>query len=140
MATPTTYDSFWDDVTRQTFNSVTASYKCMLVTAYTPNKGTHTKRSDVTSTEITGTGYTAGGATVTCTVAKDTTNHRETWTFSNPSWTTATISAAGAVVYNARGGASSADELVCYVDFGGTIVSTAGTFAETFTGALTLQN
>ncbi len=36
----------------------------MLVTsAYTPNQDTHTKRSDITN-EVTGTGYTAGRATL----------------------------------------------------------------------------
>jgi hypothetical protein len=41
----------------------------------------------------------------------------------------ATITAHAAVYYKHRGGASSADELVAYIDFGGDIVSTNGTFA-----------
>lgn len=55
----------------------TDTFKVMLVTsAYTENKDTHTRRSDITN-EITGTGYTAGGNTATVTVAAvDTTNDR----------------------------------------------------------------
>mgnify|MGYP000402675218 CR=1 FL=1 len=42
----------------------TDTFYGMLVTStYTPNKDTHTKRSDVTN-EVTGTGYTAGGMAV----------------------------------------------------------------------------
>ena len=33
-----------------------------------------------------------------------------------------------AVIYRARGGASSADELLCYVDFGADVSSTGGAF------------
>lgn len=134
------YNSFLDDVVKGSIDCDTDSFKAMLVTAtYSPNKDTHTKRSDVTN-EVTGTGYTAGGAAVTCTVAKDTTNDRETLTFSNPSWASATITARAAVIYKTRGGASSADELVAYVDFGSDIASTGGTFAVTFSSALTFQN
>lgn len=43
----------------------TDTLKAMLCTsAYTPNRATHAYKSDVTN-EITGTGYTAGGATLT---------------------------------------------------------------------------
>lgn len=134
------YDSFADDLSKGNVVPNTDTFKALLVTAtYTPNKGTHLKRSDVTN-EVTGTGYTAGGAAVTCTVAKDTTNHRETYTFSNPSWATATITARAAVIYKSRGGVASADELVCYVDFGADVSSTGGTFSVTFSSPLTIQN
>jgi hypothetical protein len=44
------------------------------------------------------------------------------------------------VIYKHRGGASTADELVGYVDFGADIASTAGNFAVTFSTPLTIQN
>lgn len=108
----------------------TDTFKVMLVTsAYTPNKDTHTKRSDVTN-EVSGTGYTAGGAASAVSVAAvDTVNDRVVITFGAVSWTTATITARGAVYYKSHGGASSADELIAYDDFGSDIVSTAGTFS-----------
>lgn len=108
----------------------TDTFYAMLVTSsYSPNKDTHTKRSDVTN-EVSGTGYTAGGAASAVTVAAvDTTNDRVVITFGAVNWTTATITARGAVYYKRRGGASSADELIFYDDFGADITSTAGTFA-----------
>jgi hypothetical protein len=33
------------------------------------------------------------------------------------------------VIYKSRGGASSADELVCYVDFGADVSSSSATFS-----------
>jgi hypothetical protein len=101
----------------------------MLCTStYAPNKDTHTKRSDVTN-EVTGTGYTAGGNSVTVTVAAvDTANDRVDITLGGTTWTTATITARYAVYYKARGGASTADELVAVNDFGSDVTSTAATF------------
>ena len=108
----------------------TDTFKVMLVTStYTPNKDTHTKRSDVTN-EVSGTGYSAGGTASTVTVAAvDTTNDRVVITFGAVSWSTATITARGAVYYKSRGGASSADEIIFYDDFGSDITSTGGTFS-----------
>lgn len=134
------YNSFLDDLNRGNINPASDSFKAMLVTSsYTPDKDAHTKRSDVTN-EVTGTGYSGGGKATTCTVAKDTTNDRVTLTFGSVSWTTATITARGAAIYKARGGLSSADELVAYVDFGSDVTSTGGTFTMTLTSALTFQN
>lgn len=134
------YLSMLEDEARGAIDFDTDTFKAMLVqSGYTPNKTTHTKRSDVTS-EASGTGYTAGGTAVTCTVAKVTGSNNVTLTFSNPSWATATISAAGIVIYKSRGGASTADELVAFGDFGGTITSSGGTFAVTFSSPITKQN
>jgi hypothetical protein len=107
----------------------TDTFKVMLVTStYTPDKDTHTKRSDVTN-EVTGAGYSSGGTTSTVTVsAVDTGNDRVTITFGAVSWAASTITARGAVYYTSRGGASSADEVVAYDDFGADITSTGGTF------------
>jgi hypothetical protein len=134
------FNSLLDDQARGAVNFGSDSFKAMLVTsAYTPDKDAHTKRSNVTN-EVTGTGYTAGGASVTATPALDLTNDRENITFSNPSWANATITARGLVIYKSRGGAATADELVAYVDFGADVTSTGGTFSATFTAPLRYQN
>lgn len=118
----------------------TDTFYSMLVTStYTPNKDTHDKRDDVTN-EVTGTGYTAGGHAVSASVAAvDTANDRVVITFASHNWTSSTITARGEVVYKRRGGASSADELVYYNDFGADITSTAGTFTVA-ASTITLQN
>ena len=133
------YTSFIRDIATGSVDCDTDSFKGMLVTSsYTANKD-HDKRDDITN-EVSGTGYTAGGAAVTLTTALDTTNDRVTITPSEPSWSTATITARGMVIYKARGGASSADELVAFVDFGSDVTSTAGTFATDITTPITIQN
>jgi hypothetical protein len=94
-------------------------------------------RNDVTN-EITGSGYTAGGFNVTPTVsAVDTTNNRVSVTFADlsPALATATVSAVGGWIYKAVGTAAT-DELVQFVDFGGTVSSTAAAFNVDFTSPL----
>jgi hypothetical protein len=133
------YNSCIDDMARGAIDFDTDTFKVMLVTStYTPNKDTHDKRDDVTN-EVSGTGYTAGGVASACTVTKDTANDKVTLSFAAVSWATATITARGAVYYKSRGGASSADELVAYVDFTGDVSSTGATFSLG-SSTITLQN
>jgi len=133
------YNSCIDDMAKGAIDFDTDTFKAMLVTStYTPNKDTDTKRSNVTN-EVTGTGYTSGGATTAVTVTKDTANDKITITFGAVSWSTATITARAAVVYKSRGGANTADELVCYVDFNGDVTATGATFSLG-SSTITLQN
>lgn len=126
------FDSALYDEARGNINYATDSFKVMLVTStYAPNKATHTKRSDVTN-EVSGTGYAAGGQAGTVSVGTvDAANHRVDITLGGTTWTTASITARGAVYYKARGGAATADELVAYIDFGADVTSTAANFALT---------
>jgi hypothetical protein len=107
----------------------TDTFKVMLVTStYTPDFDLHDFRNDITN-EVSGTGYTATGNTATVTVnAVDTANNRLDVTLGGTTWTTSTITARGAVYYKSRGGASSADEVIAYNDFGSDVTSTGGTF------------
>jgi hypothetical protein len=132
------YNSALEDEAKGAIDYDTDTFKILLVTSsYTPNKDTHTRRSDVTN-EVTGTGYTAGGATCACTVAKDTANDRVTLTFAATSWATSTITARGGVIYKSTGTAS-ADPLVGYIDFGADVVTTATTFSVS-ASVITKQN
>ena len=105
----------------------TDTIKVMLTTSsYSENKD-HDFRDDVTN-EVSGTGYSAGGSTVTVSVTLDTTNDRVDVSLGGTTWTTSTITARKAVYYKSRGGASSADELIACNDFGSDVSTTAGTF------------
>lgn len=107
----------------------TDTLKIMLTTsAYTPNQDTHDFRDDVTN-EVSGTGYTAGGATlagVSASYDSGTNEVRFAWT--DPTWPASSITARTAVIYKSRGGAASADELIAYCTEASDITSTAGTF------------
>lgn len=136
-----TYDSFTYDMAGGQIVIGTDTFKAMLVTsAYTENKGTHTKRSDITNEVANGNGYTTGGATVVVTRTNDTVNHRLEVTIADPAWPSSTITARKCVVYKSRGGAASADELVCCADLGADITSTNGTFTVDFTTPIRINN
>jgi hypothetical protein len=126
------YNSVLRDEAIGSIDYDTDTFKVMLTTsAYTENKDTHTKRSDITN-EVVGTGYTAGGNVVTVTVgAVDTANDRVDISLGSTTWPTSTITARKAVYYKSRGGAASADELIGVVDFVTDFSTTAGTFTLT---------
>lgn len=104
------------------------TYKMMLVSVDpTEAQLDQQFRSGVTN-EVTGTGYTASGATITMTVgAIDTTNNRVGVTLGAVSWPASTITAVGGWVYKNIGTAAT-DQLVTYVDFGGAKASSGGAF------------
>ena len=133
------YNSAPDEMARGDIDFDTDTFKAMLVTSsYAPNKDTHDFRDDVTN-EVSGTGYTAGGVASAVTVTKDTANDKVTIQFGAVSWASSTITARGCVYYKSRGGASSADELVAYADFGSDVSSSGGTFSVA-ASTITLQN
>ena len=133
------YNSFWNDLGKGNVNPDTDTIKVMLVTnAYTENKDSHSKRSDITN-EITATGYTAGGATCSVVVATDNATDRTTYTFQSVNWPGFSGTSAGAVYYKSRGGASSADELIAFDDFGTDVTITSATMVVA-DSVITVQN
>jgi hypothetical protein len=122
------YTSALEDLARGAIDFDTDTFHWMLVgSGYTEDKNAHTKRSQVTN-EVSGTGYSAGGQACTVAVMKDASTSRTTITLGAVAWPASTISARKAICYKRRGGAASADELVCCVDFGMTVASNASTF------------
>lgn len=114
------------------FNSDTI--KVMLCTStYTPDQDAHQYKSSVTN-EVTGTGYTAGGATLgspTLTYATKVL----TLDGADVSWATSTITARYAVIYDSTPSTDATRPLIAYVDFGADVVSTAGTLSITWDAA-----
>ena len=77
--------------------------------------------------ETSGTGYTAGGATLTnLGVTLSGTTAYTSW--DEYTWANSTITTAGALVYNA----SKANRSVAVLNFGGTYSTSAGPFTVTF--------
>ena len=83
-----------------------------------------------TQDEVTGTGYTAGGNTLVISqVPTSTSAETVAWlNFANSSWTTASFSADGALIYNSTQG----NKAVAVLNFGGTKTATVQTFTVTF--------
>lgn len=167
----------------------------LLSSSYTPNLTSHIHYSDVSADEITGTGYTAGGAalsTVThvvtgasswsvtwtastaysvgqivvpttsngyvyrvsvagtsaasaptfpTTVGETVTDGGVTWVnagesvtvFSSAavSWSSSTLTASYAVIYDSSSGSASTDPLICLINFGESVASSGGTYSVT---------
>lgn len=172
----------------------THTIKGMLVSGYTFDP-TDAYLSDIGAVEITGTGYTAGGATLgsktigvtaanswataranstaytagqyvrpatgngylymaavggtsggsvptwPTVIGQVVTDGGVTWACvgtsalvldaADLSWANSTISASGLIVYDAQTGTTSSEPLICHVDFGATVSSTAATFSAT---------
>jgi hypothetical protein len=88
-----------------------------------------TNYTDVTgnSDEATGTGYTAGGFALTNSGPSISSNIAFTTFSVNPSWTSATLSVEGMVIYNNAQRQSVATRAIGFHDFGGQQQVTAGT-------------
>lgn len=121
------FNSFLDDVFKGNILSTDTFYVMLCSSAYAPDQDAHTKRSDVTG-EVTGAGYSAGGQVIVPVLTKNTTLNRAEFVFPQVTWPSSTITARRAVYYKRRGGAASADELVCVDDFGADVTTGAGTF------------
>ena len=105
-------------------------HAALVGTGYTPDQDAHDFWNDVSAQEISGTGYTAGGQAITSkALTYDTSTNVVKFDFDDPTWATSTITNARyMVLYKKRGGASSADELIAYTDFGQSESSVAGAF------------
>ena len=85
-----------------------------------------------TTNEVSGTGYTAGGLTLT-NVDPTSSGVTAYIDFNDATWTNATLTAAGALIYNstADGGAGTTNA-VAVISFGGDKTSTNGDFVIQF--------
>ena len=81
-----------------------------------------------TSNEISGTNYTAKGASLTR-VDPSTSGTTALTDFADLTFSTATVTARGALIFN---DSASGDPAVCVLDFGGDKTSTAGDFTIQF--------
>jgi hypothetical protein len=79
--------------------------------------------------EVAGTGYSAGGNTLTISTNPTSTGTTAFLDFADTTWSTATITARGALIYLANGGTNPA---VAVLDFGSDKTSTAGDFTIQF--------
>jgi O-acetylhomoserine/O-acetylserine sulfhydrylase-like pyridoxal-dependent enzyme len=85
-----------------------------------------------TTNEVSGTGYTAGGVTLSSqAVAYDSSNNVAYFDAADPSWSSATITARGALIYNN----SKSNASIAVLDFGSDFSSSNGTFQVQFPSA-----
>jgi hypothetical protein len=101
------------------------TYKLALYT----NSASFTAATTVytTSNEVSGTGYSAGGGTLT-NIDPTTSGTTAFIDFADLTFSSATITARGALIYNSTNG----NRTVCVLDFGADKTSTAGDFTIVF--------
>jgi hypothetical protein len=100
----------------------------LCTSSYTPDQDAHDFFNDITN-EVTGTGYTAGGATLTsASITYTGASNVLKLDGDDTSWASSTITARYAIIYDATPGTAATNPLIAYVDFGADVTSTAGTF------------
>lgn len=120
-------DSFKVQLLNGQQNFLANTYKIALYTssATISNATTaYTSSGEVAS----GGGYTTGGNTLTVSTNPTSTGNVAYLSFANSSWNAATITAAGALIYNSSFG----NAAVASLSFGGDKTSTSGTFTVIF--------
>jgi hypothetical protein len=130
------YGGFLLSLVNKEINLNSDTLKVMLCTStYTPDQDTHRYKSSITN-EVSGTGYTTTGATLASVVVSYTgATNVLMLDAADTTWTTSTITARYAVVYDSTPATDATRPLICYVDFGADVVSTAGSFTITWDAA-----
>lgn len=121
----TAMHNFGTTVTR---GATTADVFKMALYTSTATNGAGTTAYSTTNeiTNTSGTAYTAGGATISISQVPTSTSTTAWLNFSNVTWSTASFTAASALVYNST--TSPGTKTVCSLDFGGDKTVSSGTF------------
>jgi len=105
----------------------------LLTNSYTPDQDAHNYFDDVVANEVTGTGYTAGGNTLANkTNSYNSSTNVITLDADDTTWSSSTITARYAVVYDATPSTNATRPLIGYVDFGSDQSSSNGNFTITW--------
>lgn len=105
----------------------------LVSSSYTPNQDTHDYWDDVVANEVSGTGYTSGGATLAGkTITYDSASNVVVLDANDVVWASSTITARYAVIYDDSGASNAQKVLIGYVDFGTDQSSTNGNFTVTW--------
>ncbi len=124
MITQTQTTSFKEELYEGIHDLLTDTIKIALYTANADLGASTTVYT--TDQEVTGTGYTAGGVTVT-NVTVESSGTTAYVSFDNPQWTGVSFTCRGALIYNA----SKANRSIAVLNFGNDKIVTNGTFTVT---------
>ncbi len=120
--------SFKSEILQEGHNLATDTIKIALYTS-SANLGAATTAYS-TSNEISGTGYSAGGVTLTSTTV-GTSGTTAFFDADDPTWTSASFTARGALIYNS----TNSDKAIAVLNFGGDFTVSSGTFRIVFPAA-----
>lgn len=101
----------------------------LVESTYTPDQDVDASYADISANEASGTGYTAGGATLANKSASyDGASNTVTLDGDDVTWANSTVTARYAVVYDDSGAVAADKTLIGYVDFGSNQSSSNGNF------------
>ena len=120
--------SFKSEILQEGHQLATDTIKIALYTSSASLDATTTAYSS--SNEVSGTGYTATGVTLTST-AVSTTGTTAHFDADDPTWTSASFTARGALIYNS----SNSNKAIAVLNFGGDFTVAGGTFKIVFPAA-----
>ena len=120
--------SFKSEILQEGHQLATDTIKIALYTSSASLGATTTAYS--TSNEVSVTGYTAGGVTLTS-AAVSTTGTTAHFDADDPTWTSASFTANGALIYND----TNSDKAIAVLAFGGDFTVAGGTFKIVFPAA-----
>lgn len=121
------YGSFPGDLARGNVDWENDTIKVALLTSsYAPDQDTDSEFSDASGNEASGTGYTAGGATLSSkTMVYDASTNTRTFDAADVEWDNSSLTARYAVIYD---DSATNKPLIAYVDFGAERTSSEGLF------------
>ncbi len=120
--------SFKSEILQEGHQLATDTIKIALYTSTASLDATTTAYSS--SNEVSGTGYTATGVALTSTTVS-TSGTTAYFDADDPSWSSATFTARGALIYNS----SNSNKAIAVLNFGGDFTVTGGTFKITLPAA-----
>lgn len=122
-------NSFKKFIMDGTIDLDTDTIKVMLLTStHTQDQDTYDYVNDVSANEVTGTGYTAGGATITTpSVTQNNTDNVGVFDGADVTWASSTITARYACIYKDTG-TPATSPIIAILDFGSDQSSSAGDF------------
>lgn len=116
------YNRFKANLMSGAFNLNSDTIKVALLNNSHSFSGAHNVWSDISTNEITGTGYTSGGATLAGkTVVQASTSYFDA---NDTAWSSASFTAYYCVLYDT----TASNNLICCIDLGGAQTVTSGTF------------
>lgn len=109
----------------------------LLTSSYTPDRDNNQYWSDIVANESSGTGYTAGGLTLTTkTATPNSSGHYVLFGADDLLWSSTTIADARYCVFYDSTGTNSTSCLISYIDFGSAQSTSSQPFAVSLTNGI----
>ena len=117
------YNRFKANLLNKEIDLEADTIKVMLLNNSHAFTATHNQKSEIVANEISGTGYTAGGAALANKAVTQAATSK--WDADDTAWTSASFTAYHAVIFDDT---LTNDDLICSIDFGAAKTVSAGTF------------